>query len=254
MLWAPGHMLRGRDVNDMLIVCFMNCKFLINRSFIKGLIDLNTIPGLCKIHICNITLVFLSQALGHVPQSGPADKGEAQTVVWGREGAHCDDAALFGHRGGAAGRTVWRRPEPLWTQEPKGTESSLENSSVRILCGVEAVVSSRVHRRHWWLVVNNFPFCRAYIPSVWYIYHFSQNGFQFCIQLWVMQVGESRRKAGIFPVKKKWNLCHWFLFHFSSFVPFWVMFNCCQMFSPGRSLCSLIQRDWTQNWAFIVFV
>lgn len=156
-------------------------RILINRSFIKDLIDLNTVPSLYRIHICNITLVFLSQALGHDPQSGPADKGEAQTVIRDREGAHCDYAALFSHRGGAAGRTVWRRPEPLWTQEPKGTESSLEHSSIRILFDVKVVVSSRVHRRGKWLVVNNFPFCCVYAPSAFYdIYH---NVFQFCIQL-----------------------------------------------------------------------
>ena len=67
-------------------------------------------------------MLLVCQGPGHVPLSGPADKGEAQTCVWDREGAHCDDSALLGHRGGAAGRAVWRRTEPLWAQEPKGTE------------------------------------------------------------------------------------------------------------------------------------
>lgn len=76
----------------------------------------------------------MSQGPGHVPWSDPADKGEAQADIRDCEGAYRDYSALFGHRGGAAGRAVWRRIELLWAQEPKGTPSAPKRSFMMRKC------------------------------------------------------------------------------------------------------------------------
>lgn len=65
------------------------------------------------------------QGPGHVPFSDPADKGEEQTNIWDCEGAYSDRSAVFGHWGCAAGRTVWRRTEPLQPEKPQGTAETL---------------------------------------------------------------------------------------------------------------------------------
>lgn len=73
------------------------------------------------IPVC-LCLYYLSfQSSGHDSLSNPADQREAQAGVWDREGAHRDHSGVFGHRGGAAGGTVWRQFELLRPQESEST-------------------------------------------------------------------------------------------------------------------------------------
>lgn len=77
----------------------------------------------------------MSQGPGYVSLSDPADEREAQTGIWDCEGANHNLSALFGHRGGAAEWTVWRRTELMWAQSPKGTHP-YDSVMFVVLCSV----------------------------------------------------------------------------------------------------------------------
>lgn len=76
----------------------------------------------------------MSQGPGYVPLSDHSNKGQAKTDIWDCEGAYCDHSALFRHRGGAAGGTLWSRTESLWTRQTEGVLSGSVFPATCIIC------------------------------------------------------------------------------------------------------------------------